>query len=1335
MQPRGQLTASVDTAIGTEDILSRPSTCCASPTFSIADILASSFQVCSSAETNCESKLSLTKSASPLADSSPHSSHLYQRSRHFGVHHSQLLYSPSYPDGPRENANLHEDLKVIPLTERNAPLAGNRQPTPELPNVNAKGTSAVNTSTADVRPPSTSTRTSKLVKSGVFRVDIPGTVDVGISYQSSANLVEKPEPCAPKDTMKTGVSCFNCGSCAVDAGRRVPSAITDTLNILMDAARCVRAETQLEEAEAVLEHLIAKFAEPSDLYTSWENLVSDHKLGEDTGTAKLRSLDSCESPSLAAISFSPIFRLLLSQPESCIFPDLYRPTAPGRQLQELCNQLATAIRRTKRKLRVLQRMKSNQSQTTLVKDDLKQNLSRNVDRSSSYNRRTDFISRLRCIWPEFRELDISGLSAKQPETNTIPSLNTHLSKPSPHIYTNPMECPLSLLSFVSNLIDSRLSRSNEIIVPNRMDTGENMSGGSSSAEPRFHDDMISSMKRSGILNEKDSSTQVTTQRPHDESKWLSAAKCNRTSSFDTTVSVPLSFSPSSASPSSCSTNSCGQQPTSNRPFLPVDKRSRWMPSDQRLPSADIEFEGFPECSALRSRRRPRKRTSHPLRSKRKRLVREDESPHTTSATNVQRMNKFVEVTNKSNESPVTLTIQQAISKVPSPSSTQFDAMQSTWMELNVIVRDSESSEARLGWKNKPDYPGHMSISAIHSPSATSDIVTTHSAPYTSFTDSSSTTSQLIMDRSMDFLSPSGHGDSSHFSSDEHGWSNTTRPPTPDIRRSDLDVTDLSDGTRVLIIEGTHLRAGTLYLCRPMSFPSFSAENRREYLFRIHLDADRSCVNALSTGFMQTRHSSSPARIASCESPTGVTPKKRRQSDMLLHGWQVMQQAVLEVFPASLRHLPPGTRVCAAWSEQLASNLYPGTVVEAESDDQVQMGCVAVDFDDGDHRQVPLHNIRLLPDHFANLHQLANEAGVEGLMNHIISPARFPPGDMHRISSDAALPRVRRHSAVCCESPISIPALTARRGWNKTVRSRRICPQLAIDAAEPPDEFRNDTNSPETVEFGGPEMVASKNSSSTEVSLTSYPATVKAEQMMNMDVHGTEVSPKMDPEVPFDVVSSASDSSDSQGWSIMEKLKRRKHGRLCCRSIVRETDGSVVSIGDAVEFSSENDEAYLGEIREIQWNESINNFVVVAAWFYHPTETGAAGSRITSIKGALFATAHMDENEARCINRRVTVLTSYAEYRQRMGTIGSEVDANRDAGVGGKPDAPMHLCSELQTTIVPDPFELGDTQDAQSTATSERTEDAVYFVAGKYDPVNLRVLSWDPDIEKLIKRNK
>lgn len=48
-----------------------------------------------------------------------------------------------------------------------------------------------------------------------------------------------------------------------------------------------------------------------------------------------------------------------------------------------------------------------------------------------------------------------------------------------------------------------------------------------------------------------------------------------------------------------------------------------------------------------------------------------------------------------------------------------------------------------------------------------------------------------------------------------------RPPTPDIRRIELYLSDLCDGLRILLIEGTHLRAGTFFFGRPVSRCFFS----------------------------------------------------------------------------------------------------------------------------------------------------------------------------------------------------------------------------------------------------------------------------------------------------------------------------------------------------------------------------------------------------------------------------------------------------------------------------------------------------------------------------------
>ncbi|VEL11429.1 unnamed protein product [Protopolystoma xenopodis] len=52
---------------------------------------------------------------------------------------------------------------------------------------------------------------------------------------------------------------------------------------------------------------------------------------------------------------------------------------------------------------------------------------------------------------------------------------------------------------------------------------------------------------------------------------------------------------------------------------------------------------------------------------------------------------------------------------------------------------------------------------------------------------------------------------------------------------------------------------------------------------------------------------------------------------------------------------------------------PFVVILADPEDRLESGCVPIDFDDGDHRQVPISRVRRLPDHFSNLCELAQIA--------------------------------------------------------------------------------------------------------------------------------------------------------------------------------------------------------------------------------------------------------------------------------------------------------------------------------------------------------------------------
>ncbi|XP_058417837.1 BAH and coiled-coil domain-containing protein 1 isoform X1 [Diceros bicornis minor] len=79
--------------------------------------------------------------------------------------------------------------------------------------------------------------------------------------------------------------------------------------------------------------------------------------------------------------------------------------------------------------------------------------------------------------------------------------------------------------------------------------------------------------------------------------------------------------------------------------------------------------------------------------------------------------------------------------------------------------------------------------------------------------------------------------------------------------------------------------------------------------------------------------------------------------------QLLQEAVLDVRPQSSQYLPPGTRVCAYWSQK-SRCLYPGNVVRgASSDEEEDLDSVVVEFDDGDTGHIAVSNIRLLPPDF------------------------------------------------------------------------------------------------------------------------------------------------------------------------------------------------------------------------------------------------------------------------------------------------------------------------------------------------------------------------------------
>ncbi|KAK4475020.1 hypothetical protein MN116_000758 [Schistosoma mekongi] len=692
-----------------------------------------------------------------------------------------------------------------------------------------------------------------------------------------------------------------------------------------------------------------------------------------------------------------------------------------------------------------------------------------------------------------------------------------------------------------------------------------------------------------------------------------------------------------------------------------------------------------------------------------------------------------------------------------------------------------------------------------------------------------------------------------------GWI-SNRPPTPDIRRSELDLADLSDGTRVLVIQDTYLRAGTLYLGKDSSSPPTSQisltsnDCLRDQVFRIKLDTEkltslnnnsritnRNRLTSLASSSSSCNHANNNStRRSSCclQSPSSslsslnntgnncrlfTSKNRRRQLDLLLYGWQVVQQAVLEVFPASIRHVPPGTRVCAAWSEQLGVNLYPGTVAKADSDEQhINNDCVPVDFDDGDHRQVPITDLRILPDYFTNLCELIAITGESNINN--LTPCFFSSNlNLNGNSNDKngsekhgrITSRIRRHSDVDHTAPVSYHswsqstspfiqetmssslsqistnfAVNSRSSLSvktSAKSSRRVKGNRSRKNSQLSSSSSNKTTEWTISSLTSPTYTSTAATSVMSTRSLSPPASVQQLERVidvnnhtfdgnyimgcsNNDNNSEKIIPSknyLSEEFMMDYISIAStitttnSSEECLSWQVFEKFKRRKQGCIYCRSIIRDVDGLIVKVGDCVQFGSGRDEIYLGEVKEIRWEHKKNSLIVVAAWYYQPLEAGKDGELVQDIKGALFTTEHKDENEAKCIKRRIKVAKTYGQFIQgyydkpkgkeslnlsrslihKDEKFSSKKDSEQIRSEPSEPPSEIHSIMEYPS-VSRDSVESSQSPKLQimlnnNEISSDDDDDHFdnnsnfyhYFIAGKYDPVKQQVIAWDTELAK------
>ena len=127
----------------------------------------------------------------------------------------------------------------------------------------------------------------------------------------------------------------------------------------------------------------------------------------------------------------------------------------------------------------------------------------------------------------------------------------------------------------------------------------------------------------------------------------------------------------------------------------------------------------------------------------------------------------------------------------------------------------------------------------------------------------------------------------------------------------------------------------------------------------------------------------PGSVKTIESPSifAVTVDgERGNKPHIYSAEELLEKTILEVKPGSCRFTPAGTRVCVIWSKQL-NFLYPATVTGVVTGGQY----ITVKLDDGDEREISVHNTRLLPRDYPKVVTSSKESPIAVVEASTISP--------------------------------------------------------------------------------------------------------------------------------------------------------------------------------------------------------------------------------------------------------------------------------------------------------------------------------------------------------------
>jgi len=413
----------------------------------------------------------------------------------------------------------------------------------------------------------------------------------------------------------------------------------------------------------------------------------------------------------------------------------------------------------------------------------------------------------------------------------------------------------------------------------------------------------------------------------------------------------------------------------------------------------------------------------------------------------------------------------------------------------------------------------------------------------------------------------------------------------------------------------------------------------------------------------------------------VMDRQRGNRPIILPRDDILKEAVLEIRPTSVQHLPIGARVCTLWSSAL-TQLFPGTITTP--DEILPEGHVLVELDDGDSRLVEMSKIRMLPTDYSRV--VYDPDPIASLRKRRISTDSHDSTASHSESRACQEQSVMRKSSKLADN--SIPNEVKKKiksvDGGKIKKKHKKCSKHGHHHCHKHKHKRHKSGGEVGSSSGikkiheqkfairsPPHRGGNRYVKSDPGNETSEASQEESDQQNSSDEEGgpSQQQPR----------ASHHDLTPQKGremWQWAGEGYRRPGGKakskkLFFRSIQRGRDS--LHVNDCAVFLStgRSDRPYIGKI-EMLWETGNGSMMVKVKWFYHPEEIETCGGKFDlKLPGGLFQSPHTDENSVHTISHECEVL-------------------------------PIKEYTRLQAT---------DTK---------RKPGALYYLAGSYDPAGLTV---------------